>query len=467
MPPINFVLERLKAEFGESYANTLWRDVVDNVKQYGIYDGAGQVWETKNQDYTPTKRIINHIAHLIKEENRHMFARAPEITINPVGDDEKNKERCKALENWLRRVLEDSGWQAMLPKAGRDACIGKRVTLKLTGGPKQPIRVGFRPALESFSDSDPEDSTRIERIVFLYSTTPGVEEPAAQRYFFQKYYMENGRCKMDEIIYNGFGSPVEERRKGADTGLDCLPAYTIINDGLTGDPIGESDVADLWDCADAYNHLTSDDQDALKFNMFPQRVFEDASEDSLAQIKIAPGAMIDLQTDPAAIDRQAKYGMLEAGFNYDARLENHLKRIKSDMYALMCVPEGTPEDYKAMGISGKAMRALYWKLTSRCEEKWASWDTALKWMVHTLEKMAVAYGQGAEFAGADYTVTIEHLYPIMDDEEEERELDLREVAQKARSIKSYVEKWQPNTDADGELKQIAQERAMLEEYYGR
>ena len=137
---------------------------------------AVKMWETKNQDYTPTKRIINHIAHLIKEENRHMFARAPEITINPVGDDEKNKERCKALENWIRRVLEDSGWQAMLPKAGRDACIGKRVTLKLTGGPNQPIRVGFRPALESFSDSDPEDSTRIDRIVFLYSTTPGVVE---------------------------------------------------------------------------------------------------------------------------------------------------------------------------------------------------------------------------------------------------------------------------------------------------
>ena len=36
---------------------------------------------------------------------------------------------------------------------------------------------------------------------------------------------------------------------------------------------------------------------------------------------------------------------------------------------------------------------------------------------------------------------IDHLYPILEDEENERELDLREVAQGVRTAQSYAEKW--------------------------
>jgi hypothetical protein len=134
------------------------------------------------------------------------------------------------------------------------------------------------------------------------------------------------------------------------------------------------------------------------------------------------------------------------------------------MYQLLSVPEFSIEHLKSLGVSGKAMKALYWPLICRCEEKWAAWDTAIRWLVRMLVKMAKAYGV-ADYTAAQFTIGIEHLYPIPDDEEDERKLDLQEVNAKARSRKSYVEKWQPTADAVTEIEQIAKEARMADQGY--
>ena len=117
-----------------------------------------------------------------------------------------------------------------------------------------------------------------------------------------------------------------------------------------------------------------------------------------------------------------------------------------------------------LGASGKAMRALYWSLTSRCEERWATgWDTMLIWMAEAMLKIARLHGE--KLPQIEYTLKIEHLYPIIDDEEDERAQDLTEVAQQARSRQSYIAKWQPDVKADAELAQIRKEKAMLEDSF--
>ena len=120
------------------------------------------------------------------------------------------------------------------------------------------------------------------------------------------------------------------------------------------------------------------------------------------------------------------------------------------------------EQLKGFAASGKAMKALYWELTTRCEEKWNEWDAALRWMVQALVKMAGVYGAGS-LPALDFTVSIDHRYPIADDEDAERTLDLQEVSQQARSRKSYLEKWQPDADGNAELAQIASEQKMLDD----
>lgn len=244
-------------------------------------------------------------------------------------------------------------------------------------------------------------------------------------------------------------------------GLTSSRSYVIINDGLTGDMTGKSDVERLWDNQDDYNRLKSDDRDALKFNMFPQRVFRDANQETMDRVKIAPGAIIDAQTDPSS-DHQVDAKILEAQFSYNERIENALNRDKNDMYSLLSVPNVSLEQLKGFAASGKAMKALYWELTTRCEEKWNEWDAALRWMVQALVKMASAYGTDS-LPALDFTVSIDHRYPIADDEDAERTLDLQEVSQQARSRKCYMRKWHPNEDSDSELAQIVSEQKMLDD----
>ena len=67
-------------------------------------------------------------------------------------------------------------------------------------------------------------------------------------------------------------------------------------------------------------------------------------------------------------------------------------------------------------------------------------------------------GGAGSLPALDFTVSIDHRYPIADDEDAERTLDLQEVSQQARSRKSYLEKWQPDADGNVELAQIASEQ---------
>lgn len=455
----------LEAQLGKATAKRLIDDQKGLIRLYDLYDGPGQDWETpEGMDYQPTKRITNNIKYLIKEVARFMLSRAPEITIQPASDDEGNKAKCAALEDYVRRVLKDSGWSGRLSKAGRDQFIGKRVALKVTGGPGQPLRVGFRPALECWALHDPEDVGRLTKMIYLYQAAEG-DDPADQRFWYQVYEAWDGRAAVTERMVDGNGTVIEDRADGAALPIPYIPSYVLINDGLSGDTVGESEVEQLEQLAASYNRTTSDDQDALRFNMFPQTAFIDADEGSLQGLKVAPKAIIDLQTDPAKPDGQARAEVLEVGFSYGERVDRHLDRLDLDMRKMLGVPPKSLDEYKAGGVSGKALKALYWPLLCKCEEKWTEWDAALVWMARCIYDLAIAYGQGKEFAGADFTVGIEHLYPLMDDEEEERALDLREVASGARSRKSYIDKWRPADDAEAEIEQIVLERRMLEEQY--
>ena len=238
-----------------------------------------------------------------------------------------------------------------------------------------------------------------------------------QRIWKQKYYLDNGRCILNEGIYDGYGRLLEGGQD-ADTGLDFIPCYVVINDGLTGDVMGESDVEELIDLQNAYNRLNSDDADALKFNMFPQTVATDVKAESLEAMRISPGALVDLQTDPATMGSgQAKLDKLESSFSYSERFEAAINRTKNDMFDLLSVPNVSLEQLKGLMQSGKSMKALYWELITRCEDKWASWEPALEWLGMTVLKMAAAY-QGLSFP-EDTSVHVEHLYPILEDDFDE------------------------------------------------
>ena len=62
------------------------------------------------------------------------------------------------------------------------------------------------------------------------------------------------------------------------------------------------------------------------------------------------------------------------------------------MYDLLSAPNVSPDQLKNFVTSSKTMKALYWGLTCRCEEKWNAWNGALIGMTQALLRMAAVYG---------------------------------------------------------------------------
>ena len=455
--------EWIKQELAGVLGNQVTHDLNHIIRLYSLYDGPGQKWTPQSDlDYTPTVKRTNYIKKLIDDEARYMMGVEPEIKVMPK--DEKGRDAAAQIEDWLADFLSRQRWGDKLIKGARDCFIGKRVALKLTGKPGGSLGVQFRPSLEFVYDTDPEDVDKLRKVIFFYHTNES-DQPDKQRIWRQRYEMVEDRCLLSEGVYDGHGRRVETKADMEDTGLDFIPVFVIVNDGLTGDMTGTSDVETLADDQDAYNRLKSDDIDALRFNMFPMRVFKDASQSTMEKIQIAPGALVDMQTDPAST-QQAGADILEAQFGYGDRIEAALNRHKNDMFSLMCVPNVSLEQLKGFATSGKAMRALYWDLESRCEEKWNVWDAALIWMTDALIRMAKIYGTD-HLPEADYKISITHRYPISGDEDAERQVDMQEVAQQVRSRRSYIDKWNPDVDAEAELETIAKEKAMLEDDFER
>ena len=185
-----------------------------------------------------------------------------------------------------------------------------------------------------------------------------------------------------------------------------------------------------------------------------------------AKVTFAPcGAMVDLQTDLAQSNagRQAKIQRLESKFSYKDKFEDTVDRIKSDMYEAMEVPNVSLEQLKGIIQSGKSMKALYWGLMAACDEEWTEWGPALKQMIEYIFKMVEVYNLygSREIAQYETSLVIEHNYPIQEDEDEKKQIDMDEVTAEVRSRKAYMNKWGEYEDIDSELEQIQKEKELL------
>ena len=67
----------------------------------------------------------------------------------------------------------------------------------------------------------------------------------------------------------------------------------------------------------------------------------------------------------------------------------------------------------------------------------------------------------------EYVIEIQNNYPIQDDQTEEKEMDLQEVARNTMSKKAYMKKWRGLSDAEveAELEQMALERQYEDTAY--
>jgi hypothetical protein len=441
---------------------------------YEIYEGK-QEWRTADGlDYIPAKKITNLIKKLIDTRARFMFGREPFFDVRPIQEDVEGstiyKDQAQEKEDLLKQILDDNKFHSKALKGYKDCKIGGRVAIKLWGHKDEGLKIIFVPAQEFFPQYNLDDVDQLEKVVFLYALN-NEERKRDQRIKKQVWELVNGKCILNEITVDGEGAIISIEYEDYDTGLDFIPVIIIRNGGLTGETEGISDVKQLWHNQDAYNRLTSDDIDALKFQMFGQDVITDANEISLQNIKIAPGAMIDLQTDitQASGGRQAKMERLESSFSYKDKFEDTVNRIKNDMYDTLDVPNVGLEQLKGLMQSGKSMKALYWGLMAACDEDWIEWQSAFKQMEDYIFRMVDIYNLYNARNISSYETTLEIItsYPLAEDENEQKTIDMEEVIAEVRSRESYIDKWSEVESVEAEIERILLEKQLFSDNYNK
>ena len=443
------------------------------INYYKYYEGEELDWIKSAADYVATEKDANYIKKLIDEEARFMFSKPPYFNINVEGNEEVEKK----LNKHLKRTLKNNLFNNDIIKATKDFLIGKRIALKLVANKvTNKIEIAFIPSLEFVHIPKIDNVKELEQIIFCYQLEENISREN-QRFWKQKYYMSKDYCYVDEAIYDGTGKVIKIIKDNENTKLPFIPCYVIMNDALTGDTKGKSDVKPLIENQKAYNQLTSEDIDTIIKGMnriiYMLNVDDDSimEDDGKPKISYKAGSVWNLEKDKqAGAGDKAEVNTIGSDFVYDQRIENALDRILSDMYNSLSIPKLNTEDLKAL-TSAKAIKAIYQQFTSCIEEKMTSWIPMLEWMVEAIIEMSRIYkiGDLPNIDIEDVEIIVQNQYPLPSDEYEEMANDMQQVNTQVMSRKKYIEKWHNvNGDiAEEELKQIQLEKQMLEDSYSQ
>lgn len=474
----------ISEEISGIYGSALLSNIQKILGYYEIYDkGAGFTAEGTNGDYIASDLRFKQAASLVNKEARFLFSKRPDIWVTVPYDKEKAteqqreeiKQKNSIFQAYIDTVFDKTRFFAKLLKAAKDCFIGGRVAYFINFNEETgKVHIDFTPAMEFIYDTDPEDSIVLTKIICFYTTVDS-QNKTNQRIYKKKYWMQDGVCWIFEALYDGTGALVEEITPERATQFTYIPAGVIVNDGLTGDTEGQSEIANLASNESYYSKLANADMDSERKGMNPIRWARDMDPNSTKGLSTGPGAFWDLATDQNAITvGTGEVGVLETTMNYTNALTTTLNRIRSNMYDQAEVPDVSAEALKGVVSSGKTLQAIYWPLIVRCDEKMHEWRPALRHIVETLLDGARLYpGAAAPYLDDNdlpddkVQIEVDNQYPIPTDEAEEKQVDLAEVNAQTMSKASYMKKWRGLTDAEAvqELAQIAHERQLLEDSF--
>ena len=466
----------MKEDFDENMAKSFQNEFRQILKYYYVYkQGMDFSVEGSNGDYTPSKLRYKKAAMLLNKEARFCFANPPTFSVNIDDISEENAEDYAVIQNYLDKVFEKTKFFGKLLKGIKDSFIGKRIGIVVNFTAKNTITITFLKSTNFMYEFDENDE--LTKFISFYEIT-GSEFLSEQKWYRKVYEKdENDKVWFKEEIHDGVGEVIEVVSERTEIKLDYIPAVVVLNDGLSGDKRGVSELTYLMDYEEYYSKLANSDMDSERKTMHPIRYTIDASQDSTKNLSTSPGSYWDIQTDtdkPTDTSQTAKVGIIETNMNYSEPLKTTLERIENEMYSAVDVPNITSDQLAGVITSGKTIQALYWGLTVRCDEKMLqSWSDALIRIANAIidggrkyKSCAKTYSDVA-IPDIEYEVFVENNYPIPEDVKEEKETDLLEIDAKVMSRKSYLKKWRGLTSlqADEELEQIKMESEMLDNTY--
>jgi hypothetical protein len=246
-----------------------------------------------------------------------------------------------------------------------------------------------------------------------------------------------------------------------------------VNDGTLQDKKGVSEIDDLSDFEGGYSRLANGDIDSERKGMNPIRYVVDMNPNTTVNLPSGAGAFWDLKHDLNINDPSPQVGKISPDMNHSEAVKTTLDRIKTTMYSIVDVPNISEETMSGTITSGKALKALYYPLQVRCDEKLKTWKPALCFVFRTVIDLALLNMELSkqiyiigDLKPVQYDIEVVENYALMEDEEEEKQNDMAEIATDTRSRLSYLKKWRTDLKTDEErteeLIQIAMEKNMFD-----
>lgn len=455
----------------ETGRSVFQKELLDIFKFYNIYkDGAEFIAQGTNGDYVASNIKYKIAKTLIDKEARFMFSQAPDITIKGDSVEDVQKEQIEQYQKLIDKVLKKSKFKKNLLQGAKDCFIGKRIACLTDISEDDGIIVHFYDALQFYYETE-YGTDRLTKFV-SFENVQESKNRTDKRFLVNKYEDIKGTIYMSSVLYDGAGKTINELIPLTETDLKDIPVVIIFNDGTLHEKRGISEIEDLKDIESAYSKLANADIDSEGKGMNPIRYTVDMNHATTERLSSSAGSYWDLESNQNIDEPKTMIGVLAPQMNHTEAVKETLNRMKTTMYGMLDVPNISEETLVGSITSGKALRALYWSLEVRCDEKLMTWIPALETVVNHIIDIALrnpeivksVYGT-TDLNQIEYDVLIENNYALMDDEREEKDTDMAEINVNAMSRKSYIKKWhQEMTDEqiDEELMQIAVELNMFD-----
>lgn len=434
--------------------------------------GTDFVPEGASGDYVPTTLRYKIAKTLINKEARFMFSQTPDITIQGVDQNETTQKMAEEYQTVLTKVFRASKFPKKLLQSAKDCFIGKRVAILVDYSEEKGAMMHFYNSLEFFYENEVGTETLSKFVSF--ERVQRSTRQSERRYLVNRYVKGTNTVRMSSLLYDGSGNLIETLVEEHDTDLEEIPAVVIINDGTLEEDRGISEMEDLSDYEAVYSQLGGSDVDSERKGMNPIRYTVDMNSATTQSLPSGAGAYWDLKSEQNQNEVHPSVGTLSPSMQHTEPVKTTMERIKTTMYSEVDVPNITEETMVGSITSGKALKALYWPLTVRCNEKLKTWIPALEEVVRFILELVLLNEEKSmelyvlnDLQPIQYKVLIKEQYAIMDDETEEKELDITEINANARSRKSYIKKWRADEfdseeQIDEELMQIALENNMMD-----
>lgn len=464
----------LRNEITSGY-NNYSRELLEIAQNYLDYqNGAKFQPEGSLGDYIPSNIRFKLSALLINKEARFMFSQTPDINVvaeNPTGEEEETKQ-IQTYQKIIDKVLENSAFSKRILQSAKDCFIGKRIAMLADISEEDGILLHFYNSLQFYYETE-YGSDKLSKFVSFEQVSKSAQSKQ-RKYLVNKYENINGVVYMSSILYNASGGIEEELITKTEIGLDYIPAVIVFNDGTLEDKQGVSEIGDLYEYESGYSKLANADYDSDKQGMNPIKYLVDMNERTTKGLSTKAGSLWDLESSQTIVDKKPSIGTLSPDLQHTEAVKTTLDRIKTMMYSQVDVPNISEETMVGTITSGKALKTLYYPLTVRCDEKNKTWLPSIKFMAKAVIDLARLNEDVIKqvylvesFGELQYDIFVVPNYALIDDEVEEKELDLQEINANTRSRFSYIKKWRKdefsNDEAiEQELMQIAIEQNMFD-----